>query len=298
MKLSSTTALLLALTPLMAAASPIKGTAPTTASLGEPVTAVFEAELGPGETLILDLLKSATSYFAVTASIEEKPAASGARRWRVELVPLDLGKREIALHWNLKGASGESRPAAMTFPLDIKEPESAGGGQPELRDIKGPRAARPALWPWLLALLTAAAAYWAWKRRKPALPAPAAAPVEVRPPEVVAEAELAELEASGLWTEGRHKEFYLRLTEILRRYLERRCGVPATRLTTSELARALRRAELERGLLSLFKDLFDRADLVKFAKIPALPSWGAADLAAARRLVRETTPAAPVEAAR
>ncbi len=279
-------------------AGPLKVAAPTTAALGEPVTVSVEAELSAGETLELDLERSATSYFAVTASAEEKPAASGPRRWRVELVPLDLGRREIALHWNLKSGSGETRRAATTFPLDIKEPASSGGAQPELRDIKGPRAARPLLWPWLLGLLAAAALHWAWRRRKSESPALATPPVEVRPAEAVAEAELAALEASGLWEEGRHKEFYLRLTEILRRYLERRIDAPATRLTTAELARALRRVELGPGLLALFKDLFDRADLVKFAKVAARPSWGAADLAAARRLVRETTRAPLAGAAR
>ena len=80
------------------------------------------------------------------------------------------------------------------------------------------------------------------------------------------------------------------LTEILRRYLERRHAFSATRETTTEIHRRLRQLDIDRHLLAVFKDLFDRADLVKFSKITAQASWGDSDLTAARRLVRETSP--------
>jgi hypothetical protein len=80
------------------------------------------------------------------------------------------------------------------------------------------------------------------------------------------------------------------LTDILRIYLERRLRIPATRLTTAELYRHARQAEFDRPMTALFKDIFDRADLVKFAKAAPEPDWGLRDLDGARRLVNDTTP--------
>jgi hypothetical protein len=110
--------------------------------------------------------------------------------------------------------------------------------------------------------------------------------------------ELDELERSPLWGERRFKDYYLKLTDVLRHYLERRFGMPATRLTTAELYRQVRVAELDRASVALFKDVFDRADLVKFAKIAPDADWGAKDLGAARSLVNQTTPALPTAEAK
>ena len=154
-------------------------------------------------------------------------------------------------------------------------------------------AAKGPLWPWLVGALVVAAGTWWLSRRKPAAPAEEApAARDDRPAELRAEQELAALEASGLWAQGRHKEHSLRLTDILRRYLESRFPFPATRLTTAELHRALRAIELDRAVVALFKSLFDRADLVKFAKVQAEPQWGARDFEEARRFIKETSPAA------
>jgi hypothetical protein len=202
-----------------------------------------------------------------------------------------VGRRAFPLYWTLTGA-GSTRTLSGELHLDVHEPPEAAKAQ-DVKDIKGPRSARPLLWPFLLlAALIAAVWYWGtWrKQRQAAAEAMAGPPPDTRPPEEIAESELSALEASNAWAEDRYKEFYGALTEILRRYLERRFAFPATRETTSEIYRRLRKLELDRRLPAVFKDLFDRADLVKFSKIPAQDRWGDSDLAAARRLVRETSP--------
>ncbi|MDD5629149.1 MAG: hypothetical protein PHU21_08790 [Elusimicrobia bacterium] len=285
--------ILAALAGLAAAASAAAGgaveltTPSTSVVLGEPVT-VQAAALEPGAALALDLQASTTDSFAITSVRELEPAG---RRFEVQLIPLDVGQRVFTLRWTVAGA-GPARAASSELRLDVREPPGAAQAQ-DVKDIKPPRPARPLLWPWLL-LSAALAALWYWHRRRSrrlreALAA-AGPPPDNRPPEAIAESELAALEASRMWEEDRHKEFYGALTEILRRYLERRCAFPATRLTTTEIHRRLRQLEFDRRLLTVFKDLFDRADLVKFAKIPAQARWGGSDLTAARRLVRETSP--------
>ncbi len=256
--------------------------------LGEPVTVQATAELGPGEAITLDLQRSTTESFAITGVRELQPTG---RRFELQIIPLDIGPRAFPLYWTLTSA-GSTRTLAGELHLDVHEPPEAAKAQ-DVKDIKEPRSAGPLLWPFLLmAALIVAAWYWGtWRKRsRRELAAAAGLPSDTRSPEEIAESELAALEASQTWSEGRHKEFYGVLTEILRRYLERRFTFPATRETTTEIHRRLRQLELDRQLLTVFKDLFDRADLVKFAKIPAQARWGDSDLMAARRLVREMYP--------
>jgi|GEM_PF-3342931 len=256
--------------------------------LGEPLTVQASAALGPGEAVALDLPRSTTDSFAITEVRELPPAG---RRFEIQIIPLDVGQHAFPLYWTLTSA-GITRTLSATLPLDVHEPPEAAKAQ-DVKDIKEPRSASPLLWPFLLmAALIAAAWYWGtWRKRlQGGLAAAAGPPPDTRSPEEIAESELAALEASRAWAEGRPKEFYGTLTEILRRYLERRFAFPATRETTTEIHRRLRQLELDRHLLTVFKDLFDRADLVKFSKIPAQARWGDSDLAAARRLVRETSP--------
>ena len=260
--------------------------------LGEPITVQATAALEAGASLALDLQSSTTDSFAITEVREAPgPGTPDRRRFEVQLIPLDVGRCAFPLYWTVTGA-GSTRTVTATLRLEVREPPEAAKAQ-DVKDIKPPRAARPLLWPFLLmAALVAAAWYWGtWrKRRQGAAAAAAGPPPDSRPPEVIAESEFARLEGSGLWEEGRHKEFYGGLTDILRRYLERRCAFPATRETTTEIQRRLRGRDFDRQLLTVFKELFDRADLVKFSKVAAQTGWGAADLAAARRLVRESTP--------
>ena len=258
----------------------------TTAQLGVPVAAVVVSALEP------DLEASTTDTFAIALAGQPKPdpkAGDGAKDWPLQIIPLAIGKLDVEVKW--KQASAPPATATLMVPEPNLPPDA------DVADIKKPVRARPALWPWLLALLAAAAAWWWWKNRKPATHAAAeAGPApDDRPADVIALEALAALEASGLWGQGQHKEFYARLTDALRAYLERRFGMPALKLTTWELARQLREAELERGAVQLFKTVFDRADLVKFAKIVPEAGAGPLDLEAARKLVAAT--AAPRDAA-
>ncbi|MFA6004349.1 MAG: hypothetical protein WC881_09805, partial [Elusimicrobiota bacterium] len=288
------------------------------AVLGQPLAVAAAARLAPGESLALDLKLSATDYFAITSVREAAPDAKtspdgarhggppgyaapdaqtspdgaphGGKKFIIQCIPLDIGRRPLPIYWTLT-AGASSRTVLSVLPLETREPPEAAGAK-ELRDIKPPRRAQPRIWPWLLAaalLGAAGCAYRRW-RRHGRDPAAAAAAEDARPPEAIAEEELARLEDSGLWAAGRHKQFYGALTEILRRYLEHRFAFPATRQTTWELLRRLRGLDLDRSLLSLFKELFDRSDLVKFAKAPVQEPWGARDLETARRLVHDTTP--------
>lgn len=267
----------------------------TSVTLGQTVAMKVSAKLPAGAALRLDLEKSTTDTFAIAkadAGAVKEDGQGRVQDFQLEIIPLALGSLPIALVWNAEGPGGSQALEAPPLILNVSPPPGIAPDKPSLIDIKEPRRARPALWPWLLAAALGAAAWELYRRRRPSGPGPAAAgpPPDNRPPDVIALEELSRLESSDLWERGEFKPFYLRLTEILRRYLEHRFGIPATRLTTAELYRHVRQAELDRPLAVLFKELFDRADLVKFAKVQPEPDWGGRDCAAARRLVEQTTP--------
>ena len=140
------------------------------------------------------------------------------------------------------------------------------GEKPEEAELRPLREILPTVpvwlkfFPWaaglLVLLLCAGAVYW-WLRRKRTRSLAAG---EEDPPHVVARRALDRLEARGVFEEGKVKEYYFALSEIMRRYLESVRAFPAAEYTTEEIARHMRLEE-DLKLLGLLRE----ADLVKFA---------------------------------
>jgi hypothetical protein len=90
-------------------------------------------------------------------------------------------------------------------------------------------------------------------------------------PEDIAQQELERLLAEDLLARGEIKNFHMRISDILRRYIENRFGLRAPERTTEEFLVALARAESpEHALLgkhkALLTDFLNQCDLVKFAR--------------------------------
>jgi hypothetical protein len=116
----------------------------------------------------------------------------------------------------------------------------------------------------------------------------------VRPPEDLAREALAELAASGLAESGEVKLFYVRLSDILRRYIEGKFGIPALDRTTTELLPEVRRSPALGRFAPEIRDFFEDCDLAKFAKYVPKPEDIANDLAHARKVVDETASKMPM----
>ncbi len=86
------------------------------------------------------------------------------------------------------------------------------------------------------------------------------------PPHVVAIRHLEMLHNQKLWQNGKIKEYYTRLTEILREYLAGRYGVGAMEMTSDEILSAMKAAEIEPKHTANLGALLAESDLVKFAK--------------------------------
>ena len=87
--------------------------------------------------------------------------------------------------------------------------------------------------------------------------------------------ELDRLLKKGLPGRGRYKDFYVELTMVVRRYIQRKYGIKAPHLTTEEFLREIavgvsRESGLAINTESLRRFL-ENADLVKFAGVEATP---------------------------
>jgi hypothetical protein len=267
----------------------------TSATLGQPVPFLAQADLPAGATLDLDLQHSATDVFAIQhiAKADESPGTSGLRL-RFDILPLALGKLPVNLAFRVTQDGTTSIIQADPITLDIAPPPGVTKAS-EIRDIKGPLRARWPLWLWLILGALLAGLIYAWRRKMRGRDGftTRAAQGPPRSPEELAREALETLRASGLWQEGRRREFYFELTEILRLYLENRAHIPATRLTTTELLRNLRQAELDKEVCGAVRKIMDRADLVKFAKLAPAGGWGEEDIAAALSIVASLEPPPP-----
>jgi Domain of unknown function (DUF4381) len=136
-----------------------------------------------------------------------------------------------------------------------------------------------------LALLALAALVWR-RWRKPAKPAAADNAPPPLPPDAEALQLLDALAADG---DLEPKQFYFRLSAVIRRYVERRFAIPAAEMTTEELLPRLDRLPMEADLAQTLKAFCRAADPVKFAGAPAGTDRMAHDLAFARNFVHRTT---------
>ena len=115
-----------------------------------------------------------------------------------------------------------------------------------------------------LALLAILAFAFYWIHIRKPVEAPPPPPL---PPHVIAGQALDELLAENLAEQGRSKEFYERISHILRAYIENRFGLKAVEQTTEEFFHALKTSSLfPADQKLLLKKFLDHCDLVKFAE--------------------------------
>lgn len=139
----------------------------------------------------------------------------------------------------------------------------------------------------LLFLAIAYLAYYLIRRRKRS-----ELPIELRvPPHVLALEALKQLDSEKLWQKGQIKEFHIRLSEIVRTYIERRFKIPALEMITSEIVSALKLNEItEPQLIDKMQRSFELSDLVKFAKFVPLPDEHAFCFKTALEFIERTKP--------
>lgn len=109
-------------------------------------------------------------------------------------------------------------------------------------------------------------------------------------PYEVALLELKKLKALNLWEQGLEKEYFTRLTDILRLYLDKRFDINAIEMTTPQIIEKLNENQSIKSQREYIKRILDIADFVKFAKVRPLPEDNIAAYDSAWKFVEETKP--------
>lgn len=108
------------------------------------------------------------------------------------------------------------------------------------------------------------------------------------PAHIVALRKLDMFRGNKMWAPEKQKAFYSGVTDTLREYMSSRYGISALEMTTAEIFAQMNDADAPKELLAEVKELFERADFVKFAKYVASDEDNASVLPLAVRFVTET----------
>lgn len=127
------------------------------------------------------------------------------------------------------------------------------------------------LWLILAIVLIAVAVYFILRYYKPqAIGITPVAQPEI-PPYEKAMQELQELRDMKLWQQGQEKQYYTRLVDILREYIDGRFDINAMEMTSSEIISALAHNKDTKEVNRYLNEVLSMADFVKFAKMRPLP---------------------------
>ena len=108
------------------------------------------------------------------------------------------------------------------------------------------------------------------------------------PAHIIALRKLDKYRGNALWAPEKQKTFYSGITDTLREYIADRYGIGAMEMTTAEIFNDMKNTDAPADLLEELKELFERADFVKFAKFTASDEDNAKALPSAVRFVTST----------
>lgn len=261
---------------------------------GQPLEMELAIEASGGDSFEVPQLGSTLGAFDVLSSSRQTGQSAGVRTATVRFTVLTLDSGEVtlpAIPVAVARADG-TRATIDAGPVTLTVASLLSGefDPAAIRDIKGPVSIDVGwAWWWIVAscaagamAMLAAITLWRQRARRAAREVPA---------HEWALAELDALERDALPEAGQTHPFWVRLSDIVRQYVERRFDLRAPERTTPEFLDEARSssalAEDHRTLLAQFLRM---ADMVKFAGVrPAAGDCHSA-LDTARIFVRQTVP--------
>lgn len=230
--------------------------------------------------------------------------------WQLDSVKVSK-KKEVPARYNIKGSLLITAFMGGTYelpdipvlvgldtlvfsapdPLVVTEP-SIDMESFQAHDIK-PQVKFPytlaELFPWIYGtlmsgMLIAALILWLVYRKKKQ----ADEVVNAEPAHIRALRQLDKYRGDKYWKPEQQKTFYSGVTDALREYIAARYGVGAMEMTTAEIFEDMKETDVPEDLYREMKDLFERADYVKFAKFTATDEENATVLPQAVRFVTTT----------
>lgn len=232
---------------------------------------------------------------------------SATTTFGVRMSAFALGTLQVpALSFDVATPDGPKKFSLPGRDVDVTStlPPDADGQGAELFDFQPPQEVPIRSWRLVLTVLGGLAAgllawaLWRWWKNRPKH-------VVVAPPlplDVRTRKALDALKAENLPAHGHVKDFYFRLSEIIRGYLGERYAFEALECTSSELMASLRRMPTPGLPEDALMRFVSESDMVKYARADASPEACRDALAFAYALIDKTyvpppPPQAPVNAA-
>ena len=195
--------------------------------------------------------------------------------WAIPAVEVRY-KARLAKEWSSKKAE--------PIRIQVESVLPQGARNLDIKDIKGPLAPYSPNWPLIITILAVLASaglaifvYRKLRSRKPA-----------KLPHETALEELENIKSAYAKT-GDVKDFFVRISDCIRLYIERRFSLKAPEMTTDEFLESLKDSrELKFEHRDLLKDFLASCDLVKFAKHSPPTEEVEAAYTSARNFVEET----------
>ena len=223
---------------------------------------------------------NAVGDFLVRDYHEDSSGASSeskeqTRKFRYELEPVHSGThliRSVVIEFVDRRDSSEEKDKVATIasdPIDVKVSSMLDDKVPDLGQLEGMLPPQPLeenqrywwVWGLVLAIALLLTTFRVLRRRESA-----AAIERKRSPEELASEALAALLAEDLPGKGLFKDFYVRLTGIVRVYIEETTGLRAPEQTTEEFLREMRtRATFSAERSIQLQEFLEAADMVKYA---------------------------------
>jgi hypothetical protein len=269
--------------------------------LGEPFTYEIIITHAPGERYEL-ALPAELGDFELLSQSRQRQDGEGASTttFGLRLSAFNLGLLTLPeVPFTVTTPEGLRRfvTPARTLEVGSTLPPEAQEKGAQLKDIQPPIEVAVRSWRllWgLLGLVAVGLLAWALVRflRRPRPERVVVAPV--LPLDVRTRTALDALKAENLPAQGRVKDFYFRLSEVIRGYLGERYGFEALECTSSELLATVRRLPTPGLPEEALKRFVSESDMVKYAKAESSPQACGEALAFGYELLNKTwSPPAP-----
>ncbi|MBI2870306.1 MAG: hypothetical protein HYY14_01195 [Candidatus Omnitrophica bacterium] len=214
--------------------------------------------------------------------------------WEQALVvtTFEVGERTLPAQKFLV-ESGGTREPVMSESLTVTV-DSVLALDPEAKDIRGLKGQRtlPIWWKnalWIAGLIAVVILIlFFFRRPRPKLREACEEPA--RPCFETALEALETLKREGLVQKGHIKEYYIRLSGIIRTYLEARYGIVVLDRTTAELLAQMKAQSIDQDVVRMTRSLLEECDLVKFAKFRPQADEAEASCMAGVKLVEVSKP--------
>ncbi|RMF09840.1 MAG: hypothetical protein D6762_02690 [Candidatus Neomarinimicrobiota bacterium] len=264
----------------------------TAGTIGDVFTVRVRIRHLAGDRIEVERPENTSSYTLRAFSVS--PVQGDSVRIQYSLSVWDTGEIHLpAVRLKILGPDSTEleQVASDSLPVRIQS-ILAQVDDPALRPPKEPvPLSRQVPWRLILSLLSMglllAGMIWTWRKRQQPVPVGRQTYRPKLPPDKVAFRKLGEAEE---WLQKDVREFYIRLSFLLREYLENSFFYKTLEMTGTEIRRIAPVLPIPADTLDPVLDILERADGIKYARQIPRYEEGKRDLERATRFVRETIP--------